>query len=315
VTETITITGGSGYVGQLLRRRLSRRDYRVRVLDPYRGVLVDVLRRRYLGGATAPTASRLALRIRATQQPTERALTRLHIIRRRRRDDIRGPRERLAARFAGSHAVVHLAGIPHPFWPGATPEDFIAINYEAAVNVFEAAREAGAAVFVFASSAQVYRINDPVRVTQFPILEDEYLPLPAEGQTLYGHLKAAVERYLAGACHAGGIQAVALRLEYPGFRSRGPENLFVSTSVENLVRGFTRALHPPDSLRFEAFNIADEWVDPAIVNIQEYLAQSWAHVPNRTSGNQTLLSIEKARRILGFEPFAGGTYLDERLVW
>jgi hypothetical protein len=38
-------------------------------------------------------------------------------------------------------------------------------------------------------------------------------------------------------------------------------------------------------------------------------------VPNHTSGNQTLLSIEKARRILGFEPFAGGTYLDERLVW
>jgi nucleoside-diphosphate-sugar epimerase len=313
--RTVTITGGSGYVGQLLRRRLSRRDLEIRVFDQYRGVLVDVLRRRYFGSRTAtPWGHRLAFAIRSAQKPTEQALRRTRVIR-QRQDDICASRTELAARFAGSDVVVHLAGIPHPFWPGAEPEDFWRLNYEAAVNVFEAAREAGVGVFVFASSAQVYKINDPVRISRFPILESEYLPVPAEGQTTYGHLKAAFERYLAGACQQGGIQGIALRLEYPGFQSRGPQNLYVSTSLQNVGRAFTLALDPPPSLRFEAFNIADATVDPSIVDVQSYLATAWPGVPNYTTGNQSLLSIEKAQRILGYEPFPNGRYVDERLVW
>lgn len=301
-------------MGQALRRRLSRREYDVNVFDQYRGVLCDVLRRRYFGSCGALGINRLALGIRHVQKAAERRMMRLHVIP-QRDDDICMPRAELVRRFSGSHAVVHLAGIPHPFWPGATPEDFWRLNYQASVNVFEAAREAGASVFVFASSAQVYKINDPVRVTQFPILESEHLPLPAEGQSTYGHLKAAFERYLAGACNDGSIQSVALRLERPGFRSRGPENLYVSTAIENLVRGFRRALDPPSSLRFEAFNIADASVDPAIVDVQEYLARDWPHVPNHTKGNQSLLSVEKAQRLLGYEPVSTGRYIDERLVW
>ena len=68
-------------------------------------------------------------------------------------------------------------------------------------------------MFVFASSAQVYKINDPVRLDRLPIPESNYLPLPAEGQSVYGFLKAAVERYLAGACQTGSTQAISLRLE------------------------------------------------------------------------------------------------------
>jgi nucleoside-diphosphate-sugar epimerase len=314
VRRTITITGGSGYVGQLLRRRLSRRDYDVRVFDQYRGVVVDVLRRRYLGSAGAPRMTSAALTIREAQKHTELALRTMRMIR-RRGDDICAERTALARRFSGSHAVVHLAGIPHPHWPGATEEDFLRINYDASVNVFEAAREAGVPIFVFASSAQVYKINDPVRVGQFPILESEYLPFPDEGQSTYGYLKGAFERYLAAACATGPTRSVALRLEYPGFRSTMAQNLYVSTSIENVVRGFTRALDPPPPLRFDAFNIADAWVDPAIVDVQDYLARHWPHVPNYTRGNQSLLSIEKAQTLLGYEPFANGKYIDERLVW
>jgi nucleoside-diphosphate-sugar epimerase len=315
VKRTITITGGSGYVGQLLRRRLPRSDYDVQVFDQYRGLLIDVLRRRYFGSRTdTPLATRLAMSIRAAQKPAEEALRRAHVIR-RRGDDICAGRAEVAARFAASHAVVHLAGIPHPYWPGATHDDFVRVNYEASVNVFEAAREAGVRVFVFASSAQVYKINNPVRLSQFPILETEYLPLPCEGQSTYGHLKAAFERYLAGACANGTIQAVALRLEYPGFRSSGPQNLYVSTSIENVVKGFTRAMDPPATLRFEAFNIADAFVDPAVVDIQDYLARNWPHVPNHTHANQSLVSIDKAQRVLGYEPVVNGKYIDERLIW
>jgi hypothetical protein len=38
-------------------------------------------------------------------------------------------------------------------------------------------------------------------------------------------------------------------------------------------------------------------------------------VPNHTSGNESLLSIEKARRLLGYEPARDGTYFPLALIW
>jgi nucleoside-diphosphate-sugar epimerase len=314
VSRTVTITGGSGFLGQLLRHGLEAEGWRVDVYDRFRGPLVDLMRRRYLASATSPYGRRAARAIRTVQSRTEPALMRAHVIR-PQEDDILGPREHLAARFAGSDAVIHLAGIPHPHWPGASKKDFVRMNYDAAVNVFEAARDAGVATFVFASSAQVYRINEPVRLDRLPIVESSYLPLPAEGQTTYGFLKAAFERYLAGACVSGSTQAVALRLEFPGFRSTEPSNLYVSTSVENLIAGFSCAVQPPGDLGFGAFNLADAEVDPSIVDVQAYIRARWPYVQNHTVGNQCLLSSEKAQRILAYRPVRKGRYLDASLVW
>jgi nucleoside-diphosphate-sugar epimerase len=314
VNRTVTITGGSGFLGQILRRGLEADGWRVVVYDRFRGPLVDAVRRRYLATATSPSGRRAAQAIRTMQSHIEPALVHTRVIR-PRNDDILGARDRLVARFVGSEAVIHLAGIPHPHWPGASQEDFVRMNYDASVNVFEAAREAGVPTFVFASSAQVYRINEPVRLDQFPILESSYLPLPAEGQTTYGFLKAAFERYLAGACMSGATQAIALRLEFPGFRSREPSNLYVSTSMENLLAGFSCALRPPDALGFGAFNLADAEVDRAIVDIQTYIRRRWPYVQNNTVGNQCLLSTDRARCILGYRPVPYGRYLDASLVW
>jgi nucleoside-diphosphate-sugar epimerase len=314
MTQTVTITGGSGYLGQLLRRGLPNRGFRVEVFDPFRGPLVNVLRRRYFGCAVTPGRRRVARVVRRAQRRAEPALRGAGIIR-RRTDDILGDRDALVSRFAGSDAVIHLAGIPHPHWPGATEEDFVALNYDASVNVFEAARQAGVRTFVFASSAQVYMINQPIRLEQLPILESNYLPLPAEGQSTYGFLKAAFERYLAGACTSGVTQAVALRLEFPGFRSTEPSNLYVSTSIQNLVSGFSCALNPPDGFGFDVFNLADSEVDPATVDIQSYLRTRWPYVPNRTEANQCLLSTEKAQSVLGYQPVVGGHYINSDLVW
>ena len=314
MSRTVTITGGSGFLGQLLRRSLAAEGWRVEVYDRFRGPLVDLMRRRYLASATSPYARRVARMIRVAQSRTEPALVRARVIC-ARADDILAPRDLLTARFTGSDAVIHMAGIPHPHWPGASQEDFVRLNYDASVNVFEAAREAGVPTFVFVSSAQVYSINNPVRLDQLPIVESSYLPLPAEGQTTYGFLKAAFERYLAGACVTGSTQAVALRLEFPGFRSTKSSNLFVSTSVENLLAGFSCAVRPPSDLGFGTFNIADAEVDPAIVDIQAYVRARWPYVQNHTVGNQCLLSTEKAQSILGYRPMPNGRYVDESLVW
>ncbi len=261
MTRTVTITGSSGFVGQLLCRGLAAEGWSVEPFDRFRGTLVDLTRRRHLTNATSLPGRSVAKALRGTQANTERVLHRVHAIR-PRADDITGPREQLAERFKGSSAVIHLAGWPHPDWPGATQEDWIDLNYEGSVNVFEAARDAGVETFVFASSAQVYRINDPVRIEQLPILESNHLPLPQEGQSTYGFLKVAVERYLAGACMTGKTQAISLRLEFPGMRSSSPSNLYISTSLENLISGFSCALRPPAGLGFEAFNLADGEIQP-----------------------------------------------------
>ena len=314
MSGVVTITGGSGFLGQLLRVGLEEQGWDVRVFDPYRGRLVNLVRRRRLATAQHPAARRAARAVRATQKRAEPALIRARLIR-RQADDILGDREAIAQAFAGSDAVIHLAGIPHPHQPGATDSDFRRLNYDGSVNVLEAARAAGVRTFVFASSAQVYRINSPVRIDELPLPESTHLPLPAEGQTTYGFLKGAFERYLAGVCAEGGIQGVALRLEYPGFRSTGPQNLYVSTSIENTVAGFACALRPPADLTFGAFNLADAHVDPAIVDIQDYVARRWPYARSRVQGNACLLSTERAQRILGYRPVEGGRYVDESLVW
>jgi nucleoside-diphosphate-sugar epimerase len=311
--KVVTITGGSGFVGRLLRPGLERLGYRVDVFDRYRGALVDVLRRRHLGTARKPAAVFAARALRLGQVLLEPRLAGRVI--RPTGDDILDEREALVARFRGSYAVVHLAGIPHPNARGCTADDYRRLNYEGSVNVFEAAREAGVPRFVFASSAQVYRINDPVRLDQLPILESNYCPTPAEGQTPYGHEKREVERYLEANAGPGATQAISLRLEFPGIRSESAGNLYVSTSVENLVAGFACALEAADGLGHEAFNVADATVAPEIVDVQDYIRTHWPDVPNRSSGNECLLSTEKARRLLGYRPHEGGTYIHPSVAW
>jgi nucleoside-diphosphate-sugar epimerase len=311
---TITITGGSGFVGQLVRRGLRERGYRIDVFDRVRGPLVNVLRRTWLGANGSPQDISRARRLRALQARTEVGLSRLRVLR-LRDDDIFDLRSHLTERFRGSIAVVHLAALPHPSVPGAAPADYRRINYDGAANVFAAAQDAGVPKFIFASSGQVYGINDPVRIEQFPILESNYLPTREEGQSEYGALKAEFEDHLAEAAPAASTEAVALRLECPGVKSETSANFFVSTSIENTVDGFARAIESELETPFEAINLVDGHVDPAVVDVQAFLREHWGEVPNRTTGNQSLMSIEKARELLGYDPAQGGTYHPMALIW
>jgi nucleoside-diphosphate-sugar epimerase len=189
-------------------------------------------------------------------------------------------------------------------------EDFRRINYDGSINVFEAARDARVPKFIFASSAQVYAINAPVQIDQFPILETNYCPDRSEGQTAYGFLKRELERYLGEATTAqrGATQAISFRLEFPGMRSTTSANLYVSTSIENLLAGFFAALEAPDSFASQVFNLCDPMVDVRIVDIQRFLMERWPEVPNFTTGNESLLSPEKARATIGYRPAERSTY-------
>lgn len=312
--KTITLTGGSGYVGQLLQRGLRERGYRVLVFDQLRGPLVDLLRQTYLGTSNSPAGIACARRLRRVLLRLERALVRTHGLR-RSGDEIQDLRSRLAERFRGSYAVVHLAALPHPKVPGATAADYQRINYDGSVNVFEAARDADVPKFVFASSGQVYGINNPVRVDQFPILESNFCPTLEDGQSMYGFLKRQFEDYLAGACVDTKIQAISLRLECPGVRSTVPGNFYVSTSIENVIAGFACAVEAELSSGFEVCNLVDHHVDERIVDIQEFIKKSWPDIPNYTRGNECLLSTGKARSLMGYNPVSNGTYIAMSVLW
>jgi nucleoside-diphosphate-sugar epimerase len=314
-SKTILITGGSGFVGKMLVAGLQEQGYLVHVFDRWRGPLVDLARSRMFGTSRSWWTQLLARALRRGMCLSERLLIWSGAIQ-PSGDDILELRSRLVERFRGIDAVIHLAAFPHPNVPGVTEEDFQRINYVGAVNVFEAAREASVEKFIFASSAQVYGINRPVRIDQFPILETNYCPTRAEGQSIYGQLKWEFERYLDRACSAqAGIQALALRLEFPGVRSLYPWNFYISNSIENTVAGFVAALEADFADGFGVFNLSERVVDPKIVDIQKFLRQRWLHVPNFTTGNECLLSSEKASQILGYRPRVGGSYYSKGVMW
>jgi nucleoside-diphosphate-sugar epimerase len=313
--KIVTITGGNGFIGLILQSGLRNLGYQVVVFDRMNGFLVGLLRKRYLGTSTKRIPCALASTLRRVMRLKEGIFIKAGIIV-PSGDDILDIRSRLVERFRGSYAVIHLAALPHPNVPGATDSDFRRINYEGSVNVFEAAKEAGVSKFIFASSCQVYGINKPVRIDQFPILETNYCPTLAEGQSMYGLLKREFERYLEQECNrVRGIQAVSLRLEFPGVRSRFPWNFYINTSIENTVAGFVAALETDLSSGFDVFNIADQYVDDSIVNIQKYLKKYWPNVPNYTVKNECLLSTEKARSLLRYSPEPDGTYFSFSVMW
>jgi nucleoside-diphosphate-sugar epimerase len=312
--KIVTLTGGSGFVGQILRAGLRQRGYRVRVFDRFKGPLVNLLRRRHLGASRGAFGRDAAHRIGRAQRWLSGRLLGGPLVP-ASSDDILDIRSRIAARFEGSHAVVHLAGIPHPHLPGAIDADFERINYDGSVNVFEAARSAKVPKFIFASSGQVYGINKPVRVDQFPILESNYLPTHEDGQSAYALMKVKFEQYMAAACVTGGTQGISVRLEYPGFQSTTPGNFYVSTSLENLVSGVACAIENSATFTAESFNVVDGHVDERIVDVQAFLQSTWPTVPNHSTGNESLLGVEKARRLLGYDPIRNGSYFPVTLVW
>jgi nucleoside-diphosphate-sugar epimerase len=312
----VTVTGAHGFVGRSIAAGLRAGGHEVRAFDRLPAPLARPLRRRWLGTSSAGPALAAARRIRAAQRRAEAALAARNLLG-IAGDDILDLRSRLAARFAGSDAVIHLAAIPHPFAPGVADDDFRRINYDGSVNVFEAARDARVRRFLFASSAQVYRIHDPVRVDRFPIDEAGYLPSLEDGQTMYGFLKAEFERYLQRECPRGETQGVALRLEYPGVRASSPNNFYVCSSLENLHHAVDCALRAPDSFAFEAFNVANREVDPAVGDVKAAIRARFPDVPDHTTANQSALSVEKATRLLGYQPRPPqeGTYFDESVMW
>jgi len=207
-------------------------------------------------------------------------------------------------------AVVHLAAIPAPGL--AANSRTLSNNVTSSYNVFEACRLAGIKNVVFASSETVLGLpfdNPPPYVP----VDEEYFPRP---ETAYSLGKLLDETMAAQFCRWDPeLRMVGLRFSnvmypedykaFPAFDNdpgKRKWNLWAYIDARDGAQAVRRALQA-DFKGFEAFVIANADSVMSRSNIS-LLAEVFPGVEQRgnISTNGTLLSIEKAKRMLGFSP-------------
>jgi nucleoside-diphosphate-sugar epimerase len=268
--ERIIVTGGSGKAGRETVRVLQRHGYQLRNLD----------------------------RIRNPDVPT--VLTDL---------------TDYGATFASMHgyeAVVHLAANPAPDNDHVTGADRFAHNTISTFNVFQAAAHLGMQKVVWASSETVLGLPfDRVKPPALPVTEE----MPLLPQTGYAISKAVSEE-LARLMHARhGLPFIGLRFSnildpsdyeiVPGYwpdpRSRH-WNLWAYIDVRDAAEACRLALET-DVPGAEVFTIAAAdtiMTTPNADLVHEVLGD--IPIDPGLGITETLQSVAKARRVLGWEP-------------
>jgi nucleoside-diphosphate-sugar epimerase len=213
-------------------------------------------------------------------------------------------------RYAGVEAVVHLAAIPAPgiLSNAAT----FANNMITTYNVFTAAEAVGVRDIVWASSETLLGLPFDTPPPYVPV-DEEY---PARPESTYALVKHLEETMTAEMCRRSpdlkmiglrfsNVMAVEDYAEFPGFDSdprRRAWNLWAYIDRRDAAQAVRKALeYEPRGM--DVFIIANHDTVMTRPN-SELLAEVYPDVElKRVVGpNESLLSIEKARRLLGYEP-------------
>jgi UDP-glucose 4-epimerase len=294
--SAVMVTGGCGFIGShLVRLLLERGARRVVVLDDMRhGARANVER-----------AGEVEL--------VEHTLG-------------SGPSRAIAEAMRGVDSVFHFAAEKHG---QASPDSrrILCSNVDGTYDLLEAAARAGVRKVVFASSLYVYG-----RTSGAPFVEDE-VPRPT---TVYGISKLAGEHLLAHRDRESGLPYNVLRLlfvygprQHPGtgyksvivanferllrgeppvIRGDGRQALDY-VYVEDAVEAAILALESP--LEREVFNIgrgAALTIDELTALMQSVAGTALparSEPPDWTAGTSRVGNIEKARRLLGWQPRTG----------
>lgn len=213
-------------------------------------------------------------------------------------------------RHDGVDGVVHLAAIPGPgMAPNAT---LLANNVLSTYNVFAAARLAGIRNVVWASSETVLGLPFDIPPPYIPIDED-YRVRP---ETTYSLGKALDEEMAHHFCRWDPeLKMIGLRFsnvmeaaDYAAFPSFDADpglrkwNLWSYIDARDGAQAVRRALEH-QATGMDVFIIAN--ADTVMTRPNgELVAECFPEVPVRRpfGPNETLLSIDKARRVLGYEP-------------
>lgn len=207
-------------------------------------------------------------------------------------------------------AVVHLAAVPAPgLFPNART---FKNNVPASYNVFLAAHEAGIKSVVFASSETVLGLPFDTPPPYVPV-DEEYYPRPESAYSLGKLLDETMARQFAR--WDPELKIVGLRFSnvmdpedyaaFPGFDADPRQrkwNLWGYIDARDGAQAVRRSLEA-EFKGFEAFIIANADTVMSRSN-DSLLAEVFPGVPvkGQVSHNGTLLSIDKAKRMLGYVP-------------
>lgn len=213
-------------------------------------------------------------------------------------------------RYSGVDAVAHLAAVPAP---GLQPNAVIFKNNTLSTyNVFEAARRLRIKNVVWASSETVLGLPFDTPPPYAPV-DEEY---PGRPESAYSLSKLLGEEMAKQFCRWDPqSKIIGLRFSnvmestdyarFPGFNA-DPRlrkwNLWAYIDARDAAQAVRRSLEAPLK-GAEVFIIANADTVMSRSNA-ELMAEVFPGVPLRegVGPNETLLSIEKARRLLGYEP-------------
>jgi nucleoside-diphosphate-sugar epimerase len=213
-------------------------------------------------------------------------------------------------RHDGVDALVHLAAIPAPgLFPNATT---FANNITASYNVYSAALRAGVRKIVWASSETVLGLPFDEPPPYVPV-DEEYPPRPNSTYSLVKTLEEEMARQLCR-WHPD-LSMIGLRFsnvmypeDYAEFPSYDADprlrrwNLWGYIDARDGAQAVRRALDAdlPGADVFIIANADTVMSRPSAALLTEVFPD--VPVTRPISGTETLLGIDKARRLLGYEP-------------
>jgi len=273
----VVLTGGSGKLGQVCLAHLLDHGYQV--------TNVDLVR----------PAEDLSPFVQADLADMGQAMEVLHFI-----DD----------RHRGVDAVVHLGAVPAPgMQPGA---ELFRNNAISTYNVFAAARHFGVRNVVWASSETVLGLPFDTPPPYVPV-DEEYPPRP---ESAYSLSKTLGEEMARQFCRwEPEMKIIGLRFSnvmlpadyqrFPSFEDDPASrkwNLWAYIDARDASQAVRKAMEA-DLTGADIFIIAN--ADTVMTRpVAELVAEFYPGVPwkHEVGPHDTLLSIDKARRVLGYEP-------------
>jgi nucleoside-diphosphate-sugar epimerase len=270
MTQRVCVTGAAGQAG--------------------RAVVRDLLEHGYEVAATDITGTRDNGVLRADLTDYGQALEVLH----------------------GADAVVHLANIPAPglATPAVTFNANVAMNF----NVFQAAASLGLSRVVWASSETTLGLPFDIPPRYAPVDEDHY-PVPT---TTYALSKVASETVAGHIAQWSGIPFVALR--FSNIMSPGDYERFPAAQADPQARKWNLWGYIDERDAAAACRLALEAPAEAVAGSPSFIIAAADTVMDRPSADLlaevfpgvsltrdvgefgTLLAIDRARQVLGFEP-------------
>ncbi len=298
MSRHVLVTGGAGFIGSHTTRRLVGRGDRVTILDDFNNFYAPALK--WQNARTLVAAGGVDLI----------------------EGDIRDATlvDRLFAERQFD-AVIHLAARAGVRPSLAEPILYEEVNCIGTLRLLEAARRHGPANFVFASSSSVYGINEKV-----PFAEDDPVDLPISP---YATTKRAGELLCFNYSHLYGLRTSCLRFFTVYGPAQRPE-MAIAKFTDLLARGETVPLFGTGQTRrdytyiddivdgvvaaldlapkFEIFNLGGSQTT-TLIDLVHWLAAALGVEPRvemlpEQPGDVpiTFADVDKARRLLGYEP-------------